>query len=101
MPYQPPTRGHRPLRSRARFEQALRAADLSAAELARVATALGAKTTRQNMANIRNGSTRSVRAELAAAIERALHVEKGDLFGRIGAEPPEDTDDVEEEAVLG
>lgn len=81
MPYQPTVRELRPVRDRRRLEAALRARNLSGSELSRLVTALGAPASKQAISHLRHGRTRSVRAELADAIERVLAVEPGHLFG--------------------
>ena len=77
MPYQPPTRNvtYRRLVSLSSFERALKAADLSGTECAKLAD-----TSPQYVNAIRRGYRRHVSTGLARRIEKALRVEPGTVF---------------------
>jgi DNA-binding Xre family transcriptional regulator len=61
----------------------MRRRDVNASELAALAG-----TAKQNVSNVRRGAIERTRGDIAASIERALHVRHGELFDYDSDRPP-------------
>lgn len=76
MPYHPPaTHAWVTIRSYDVLEKAMARCDVNSNELSRLA-----RTSRQNIANIRGGKVERIREDTAGAIERALNLPRGAVF---------------------